>query len=561
MNKRLLFFCTLFSFIFCLNAQTPAKYWVQFKDKNGTPYSIERPREYLSQRAIDLRQKHNIAVVESDLPVNPQYVKQVLALDSTMRLFTSSKWLNGITVYCEKENILAEIQQLPCVQFAEVTIRMKEVEPEQQEPFRYSRTATHSDYTYASDITDHNIFDYGKSFDELKLNGVVWLHHYGFRGTGMRMMILDGGFLNVDTLHFFETLRNDNRLLGVRNLVQPEESPFIRHTHGSMVLSCIASYVPGELVGSAPMTEVYLCQTEDSRSENKIEEDNWVAGVELADSLGCQVLNSSLGYIKFDDSLMTRTYSDLNGQISRASQAATIAASKGMIICNSAGNSGDEPWRHLGCPADARNILTVGAVDVDGDKASFSSFGPTADGRIKPDACAVGYETWLGNTRGKVIRSFGTSFSSPLLAGMVTCLWQAFPDKSNYEIMEAIRQSGSQYAKPDSALGYGIPNFLTAYNILLQDTIPGISISFKSFVTNSKSAIEFTIAEAPEVTASYTTRTNDRITKPIKVSRKYKDGVATYCIKFPNKSKEVTVNTFDLELQINGQTLHYVIGQ
>lgn len=562
MNKTFTLICTLISFAFCIEAQTPAKYWVQFKDKQGTPFSIDRPQEFLSDRAIELRQKHKIAIDESDLPVSPQYVKQVLALDSSMRLFTSSKWLNGITVYCEKENILEEIQALPCVKFAEVTIRMKEVEPEQQEPFRYSRSTNQSEYTYASDITDDHNFDYGNSFDQLKLNGIVWLHNYGFRGAGMRMMILDGGFLNVDTLHFFETLRNDHRLLGVRNLVQPEESPFIRHTHGSMVLSCIAAYVPGELVGSAPMAEVYLCQTEDGRSENKIEEDNWVAGVELADSLGCQVLNSSLGYIKFDDTLITRRHSDLDGQTSRASQAATIAASKGMIICNSAGNEGDEPWKRLGCPSDAKDILTVGAVDVDRKKAPFSSFGPSEDGRVKPDACAVGYETWVGNTRGKVIRSFGTSFSSPLLAGMVTCLWQAFPDKSNYEVMDAIRKSGSQYAKPDSALGYGIPDFLTAYNILLQDTIPGITIKFKTFVVNEKSSIEFTIAEAPDVTAFYTTNLwYDRVKKEVKVSKKEKDGQATYSLKFPKMPKDQTVNTLELELLINGKTLHYLIGQ
>ena len=483
----------------------------------------------------------------------------MLALDSSMRLFTSSKWLNGITIYCEKENILTEIEQLPFVQFAEVTIRMKEPEAELQEPFRYHRDASATPaYTYQSDIMENGIFDYGESYKQLRLNGVTWLHQMGYRGEGIRMMVLDGGFLNVDTLHFFDNLRNDHRLLGVRNLVQPEESPMVRHTHGSMVLSCIASYVPGELVGSAPMVEVYLCQTEDGRSENKIEEDNWVAGAELADSLGCQVLNASLGYTKFDDTLMVRSFESLDGKTSRASQAATIAASKGLIICNSAGNSGDEPWKHLGCPSDARDILCVGAVDVKGTKASFSSFGPTADGRIKPDACAVGYETWLGNTRGKVIRSFGTSFSSPLLSGMVSCLWQAFPEKSNYEIMDAIRRSGSQFSQPDSALGYGIPHFLKAYNLLYQDNIPGISIEFPSFVTNDKSAIAFTIAEAPTVTAISTL---NGVQKSLKVTQKMVDGKSTYTIKFPKKAKKVLVNTIPLELNINGQTLHYVIGQ
>jgi hypothetical protein len=232
----------------------------------------------------------------------------------------------------------------------------------------------------------------------------------GFRGENMQMMVLDGGFQNIDSIKCFENLRNDNRLLGARNFVQPEKDPMRKHTHGTMVLSCIASYIPGLLVGTAPMVQVYVAQTEDGRSENRIEEDNWVAGLEYTDSLGCQVLNSSLGYTTFDDTVNQRTYADLTGDVSRASRAATIAASKGLLICNSAGNEGGKKWKYIGAPADARDILTVGAVNIKRNRAYFSSFGPTADGRIKPDACAVGRNTYISTPVGVITMADGTKF-------------------------------------------------------------------------------------------------------------------------------------------------------
>jgi len=297
----------------------------------------------------------------------------------------------------------------------------------------------------------------------------------------------------MDTISHFRALREEYRLLGVRNFVQPGVNPFLKEGHGTNVLSCIVSYIPGDLVGTAPKVCVYLAKTEDGRSENKIEEDNWVAGIEWADSLGCDVINSSLGYTKFDDSLQVREYRDLNGHTSRASQAATIAATKGLLICNSAGNEGSGKWKYIGSPADAKDIITVGAVDVNGKKARFSSFGPTADGRVKPDACAVGQNTYVANVIGVTGVSQGTSFSSPLMAGMVTCLWQAFPNKSNYEIMDAVRQSGSQFSAPDSALGYGVTDFLKAYNLLLQphkiygsDGTKMFSVAFDTYVYNKK---------------------------------------------------------------------------
>lgn len=442
-------------------AQYPAKYWIQFKDKANSSYSVNKPEEFLSPRAIEKRARFNIPITEEDLPVNSHYIAEVLKIDSGIVLFTKSKWHNAITVYAQDSFIMDKIMKLPFVKTCERTISMEEPELFQDINFSYqSRGEVTTSNSWKSD------FKYGKSEEQIRLNNIHWLHRMGYLGDNMVMMVMDAGFHNSDTLRYFNLLREENRLLGVRNFVELGVNPFRKASHGTMVLSCIASYIPGELVGSAPKISVYLAKTEDDRSENKVEEDNWVAGVEWADSLGVDLLNSSLGYTKFDDSTHKRIYQDLTGKVSRASQAATIAARKGLLICNSAGNEGSKKWHYIGCPADAEGILSVGATDVYGNRAPFSSYGPTADGRIKPDVLATGYNTYVANPRSKTIQSNGTSFSSPVLAGMAACLWQAFPEKSNMEIMNAIRQSGDNATTPNDTMGYGIADFLKAYNIL-----------------------------------------------------------------------------------------------
>lgn len=550
---------------FTANAQEYAKYWVHFKDKAGTPYSVHAPEAFLSERAIKLRQKHHIPIDEKDLPVNPAYIQQVLALDSNMRLCTKSKWNNGITVYSEREDILDSIVLLPCVAFVEKTVPMKEPETRPDTPFVFVRPADAvAKFTYLSDIEINKDFDYGMGESQIRMNNGHWLHRLGYSGENMRMMIMDGGFQNVDTLFVFRKLHQDNRLLGARNLVQPELNPFRKHTHGTSVLSCIAAYAPGKLVGTAPMVEVYLCQTEDARSENKVEEDNWVAGLELADSLGCQVLNSSLGYTEFDDSTQVRKYEDLDGKVSRASQAASIAVSKGMIVCNSAGNEGSKKWRHLGTPADADGILTVGAVDAKGRIANFSSHGPAADGRVKPDVCAVGLGCFVSSAKGFIHYSAGTSFSSPILSGMVACLWEAFPEKSNVEIMDAVRRSADRYNTPDSLYGYGIPDMLTAYNLLLQQEKAPISISTDTFVAEDD-IFDFKLVTQNENNAPKTVEVkleSPALKKPIVRSFTVNHPTDECFLKLPKLSKKDNYRLYDLEIRVAGhETLHYVIGQ
>ena len=579
MQKNIIFSIITLLFAGAVFAQAPAKYWVAFTDKKGTPYSIDKPEAFLSPRALELRKAHGIAIDERDLPVNPEYVKQVLALDTAARCFTTSKWLNGMTVYATREDMKEAIEKLPFVDSVERTITMKEPEPPIEPAYVFPGNAGKTKLTYQSDIQKDNDFDYGKAKFQVRINNVHWLHRMGFRGENMQMMVLDGGFQNIDSIKCFENLRNDNRLLGARNFVQPEKDPMRKHTHGTMVLSCIASYIPGLLVGTAPMVQVYVAQTEDGRSENRIEEDNWVAGLEYADSLGCQVLNSSLGYTTFDDTVNQRTYADLTGDVSRASRAATIAASKGLLICNSAGNEGGKKWKYIGAPADARDILTVGAVNIKRNRAYFSSFGPTADGRIKPDACAVGRNTYISTPVGVITMADGTSFSSPMLSGMVTCLWQAFPEKSNYEIMEAIHQAGDYNLKlngqaitePDveNGYGYGITDFLRAYNILMYGEHDVIMLSLTGYGTQERTirAITENGVFPSSVTITPITFANGKMVESDKAKKmKFKSyevkyGLYAHELSLPKLSKKQPYQLYRIDFVIHGKTESRIVGQ
>lgn len=543
-----------------LLSQTHAKYWVQFKDKSGTTFSTSEPEKFLSPRAIEKRKRFNIPITEQDLPVSATYISQVLALDTSTILFTQSKWLNGITIYAAHDSMLIWLQRLPFVKYCEITHHMKEAEPQISS---YYRNPNHQTPQYGKMPKEQAngalTIDYGQAEPQIRINNIHWLHRLGFRGEEMLMMIMDGGFLNTDQVRHFDLLHKENRIRDVRNFVQPSESPYRSGEHGTNVLSCIASWVPGEHVGSAPFVTVYLAQTEDGRSENAVEEDNWVAGLEWADSLGCDVLNSSLGYIRFDDTTYKRTYDNITGKSSRASIAASIAASKGIIVCNSAGNEGNSAWHYIGCPADAENILAVGGVNAEGRRATFSSYGPTADGRIKPDAVAVGRNALAASRRSKTIHINGTSFSSPLLAGMVTCLWQAFPQKSTFEIMDAVRRSGNQATQPDSSLGYGITDFLKAYNLLNQPE-SSYSIDFKNYALYDKNAEVVIFApEAGEALLEFYADSN-----PQKISSKkitLISGKNYYKFSLPKLPKKSDYEIYKVKITINGNSFNFILGQ
>jgi len=285
------------------------------------------------------------------------------------------------------------------------------------------------------------------------------LHERGFRGQGMLIAVIDGGFFNVNVLSGFENMRASGRLIGYRNFTTDRANPLGSHSHGTNVLSILAAYLPDQLIGSAPEAYYLLLRSEEVEHEFIVEEDNWIAAVEFADSIGVDIINTSLGYTTFDDPSQNHHRGNLDGRAIRTSRAATMAAARGMILCIAAGNDGNSYWRTISVPADADSIVAVGAVYHDGQRAVFSSIGPTADNRIKPDLMAIGERTAFQNSMGSIVFGSGTSYSSPVLAGLIACLWQAFPEKTNMEIIQMVKRSASHYHAPNTQYGFGIPDF------------------------------------------------------------------------------------------------------
>lgn len=438
-------------------AQTaPDTYWVQFTDKENTPYSLDQPQAFLSVRTIARRQLHGIGFDDRDLPVDPAYVAGVLAVGD-VELVNRSKWFNAITVRTTDPQVLSDIQQLPFVS------NVRGVG-------RYARS---SNVEVAAPTLDGSRGgqpeDYGASWTQISMLNGQYLHQLEAKGQGMLIGVLDSGFDQADQLAAFSELRAREGVVLTRDMVNHDGDVYSDHWHGRSVLSCMAGILPGYLQGTAPAADYVLLRTEEAATEFIVEEDNWVAGAELCDSIGCDVLNTSLGYTTFDDSLTDHVFADLDGATTRISIAAGIASQKGMIPVTSAGNSGQSEWRYIGAPADAFDILAVGAVGAGEEHAPFSSFGPTADGRVKPDVCAMGWGAIGLRIQGDSIAPLnGTSFASPILAGLVACLWQLHPERTASEVMQVVRESASLYESPNDSLGFGIPDFLVAHDLLTQ---------------------------------------------------------------------------------------------
>jgi hypothetical protein len=444
----------------------PDKYWVKFTDKNNSPYSVNNPSAFLSERAIERRVQFDIAIVENDLPVNPQYIQAVANIGVT--LLNTSKWFNSVTIYTTDINALNAINQLPFVEsVVKVSGKAKNSKDIEKPFFAYESYNTVPDENYKSQ-SSVNSYNYGSAYNQIHMLNGEALHDMGYDGAGKIIAVLDAGFLNTNIIDAFDSLWNNGQILGTRDFVSPlNPNIFDSHYHGTMVLSTMGANWPGQIVGTAPKASYWLIRTEDGDSEYLIEELNWVSGAEFADSLGADIINSSLGYTTFDNPSQDHSYSDMDGNTAPVTIGADIAVSKGMIVVNSAGNSGGSFWQYIGAPADGDSVFSIGAVNGSGNYASFSSTGPTFDGRMKPNVVAQGQgsaivEPWSGT----LSSGSGTSFSSPITAGMVACLWQANPTKRNTEIMEAIQLSGSQANNPDYYLGYGIPDYGLANSIL-----------------------------------------------------------------------------------------------
>ncbi|MCC6181624.1 MAG: S8 family serine peptidase, partial [Bacteroidia bacterium] len=438
--------------------------WVKFTDKNGSPYSVSSPTAYLSSRSIARRTNQGIAIDITDIPVNQTYINQVNATGA--QVFGRSKWLNAAIVVVNNSTQLTAINSLSCVTTSSPVAKMHKGNTDDLS------TPTQQAHR-ESQITGYN---YGNSFTQNNQLGTPCMHENGYRGQGMMIGVLDSGFDNANNNAVFDSLRNENRIIATRDIVMGNSSVYEDHNHGAMVLSCIVGNTPGELIGTAPKASVVLIRTEDVSSEKPIEECNWVVGAEFADSLGVDITTTSLGYTTFDSPYTGHTYSDLDGKTSPMSVAATMAARKGIFVLNAAGNDGNNAWMYIGVPADADSICAVGAVDGSGVHAGFSSVGPTADGRIKPDLSSMGQGSYVCAPNGTFMSGNGTSFATPILAGAVACLWQANPTKTNMQIMQALKSTASQSASPDNNYGWGIPNMCAAHNLM-----NGTSIGIQTF--------------------------------------------------------------------------------
>jgi serine protease AprX len=453
----------------------PDKYFIRFTDKNNSPYSIDNPSAYLAQRAIERRINQDIAIDESDLPVNPAYLAGVAGTGAT--ILNPSKWLNGVSIYTTDPSVLDAINELPYVHSITksplVLPNNGAANPDHGKSFFKNEIYNEPVGSTVKQGYEIGVFDYGMGLNQIQmLNGDVF-HQMGYRGQGMVITVIDAGFLNANTHDVFDSLWQNNQILGTHDFVRGGAIQFDEHPHGAMVLSCMGGNYPGQLIGTAPKASYYLLRSEDGGSEYIIEEYNWVSAAEYADSAGTDVINSSLGYTEFNDPTLNHTYADMDGDTAPSTIGADMAAKKGILVVNSLGNEGSSAWYYLSAPSDGDSVLGIGAVDGSGIYASFSSHGPSYDGRVKPDVVAQGSGVYIADPYGGGFGyGGGTSFSSPILAGMAACLWQANPSMNNMQVADAIRKSASQYNAPDDMLGYGIPDFVFANNILTIITGP-----------------------------------------------------------------------------------------
>lgn len=456
-NKKLFIFL-IFSFAGLLQAQTNYyKFAITFNDKENNPFSIQQADAFLSERAIARRERMNISITSHDLPVTPLYVNQVLQADTSVRLFYTSKWLNAVVVGTTDSSLthnwanLSFVKNIRCIYVGKVPNKV---------PFQ---KASQLPFTAQFDSTK-----YGVAENQIRMLSLDYLHTKGFFGQGKVVAVFDAGFTNVFQISAFQHLYQDERLLGTWDFVGAQENVYFGSSHGTQVLSCMAAVIDKLYIGTAPAASYYLFRTEDGSSETISEEYNWVAAAEKADSAGVDVINSSLGYTVFDNPLDNHTYQQLDGKTTIITKGANWAAGKGILVVNSAGNSGNNSWKYIGAPADADSVLSIAAVDSVRVYAPFSSQGPRVDGAIKPNVAAKGALANIIGVGGATSVSNGTSFSAPILAGAATALWSKHPNKSNMEIFKSIEQSAHLYENPNHYLGYGIPNFGMADKILSQ---------------------------------------------------------------------------------------------
>lgn len=435
--------------------------WLYFKDKPSMSTYMSNPLLMLTQKSLDRRTAQSISLDIKDVPIENSYVSSI-ASSTGIVVKARSKWLNALHITGTKSNIdlLLNLTFVDSIEFANKGLN-KSILKKKQNRNKISKT------------TEVDNFDYGATSNQITMLNGHFLHDLDYTGTGLQIAIMDAGFKGVETFSVFSRLRDANlangEILGGYDFVHRSTDFYadLGTTHGLSVLSTIGAYSETEYIGTAPNAQFYLFVTEDYDNESPLEESLWVEAVEKADSLGVDIVNTSLGYTTFDDSSYNYSYADLDGKTTFISRGSEIASSRGMLMVTSAGNSGSSSWHYIGAPADAASGLTVGAVDASENSAFFSSYGPTSDHRIKPEVLAQGQNVFVINSIGNIAKSNGTSFSGPIMSGMAACLWQAFPSKNSNEIKNLIVESSDLYLNPTSQRGYGIPDFESIYNTVL----------------------------------------------------------------------------------------------
>lgn len=469
-----------------LDAQTSTRYLVKFKNKANNSFSLSAPASFLSPKSIERRNRHNISLDSTDLPVTSRYLDSIRSVPN-VTVLNVSKWLNQVSIKTtDSTNAVAAINAFTFVLSATPLAAKTTTQSRSIQKFK------ETSYQTAPSIiarTAADFYNYGASYNQIHIHNGEFLHNIGLRGQNMIIGMLDAGYQNYLTVKAFDSARANGQILGTYDFVAIESSVNEDNSHGMQCFSTIAANIPGQFVGTAPKANFYLFRTEDNDTEFPVEEHNWVCGAEKIDSAGGDLISSSLGYYNFDapfnTAMYNHTYADMNGNTTTAAIGADLAAKKGLLVINSAGNEGNTAWRYIITPADGDSVLAVGAVTANGVVASFSSYGPSSDGQVKPDVASVGVATVIQFPNNAIATGNGTSFAAPNLAGLAACLWQGFPEFNAMRIINALRQSGSNFSTPNDRIGYGIPDVKKALAELTEEfsNAAGSNINCKTTIT------------------------------------------------------------------------------
>jgi subtilisin family serine protease len=419
------------------------KFRLVLKDKGVSSFAISRPGEFLSEKAIDRRTRQNIVINETDLPVSIEYLREIRKSGGI--IVAQSKWLNTVTVHCTSEYMADEYKKLPFVKEVILVWEGKKAGT------KTSKTGSITNHTIK------NTTDYGSAWDNINLHKGNVLHDNEFKGDGITIAVIDAGFNNLNANFSL----NNIKIKGSKSFIYSKPDPYSLDNHGLWVTSCMAANKPGLYVGTAPGANYWLLTAEDVSMDFAIEEDYWVSAIEYADSLGVDIVNTSLYHKTHKGFSDYYKHEDMDGKTAVMTRAANLAAEKGIFIAACAGN--DQSW--VGAPGDSPHVLTVGSVVKSGAIGSFTSFGITADGRIKPDIVSLGGNAAVIGVTGSIEYRSGTSYASPIICGLVACLWQAYPKLTNKDLLDIIKKSANRYQNPVLPYGYGIPDMETAMQL------------------------------------------------------------------------------------------------